>query len=308
MIIKFFLTIIILFLISLMIPSVYSSGEWDRPYVMNVTNNITNNFYFTYDDTNISQRIDIINLSVEGLYNDTLALNLSVDELNQSIYYLNQTFQYYRRIDVLINASEVNKTSGTWYNGQLLDYIIDNMRSLLESFNNSLSQLINISSYLNESFNILNDSVYNISQDLQDVNDSILYPDGIYLFNDSEYFYVNETSLNFTIKNISKILKYSYNLTVNIVNGSGYNSTNINISYEIMQLRVYPQTLSNKYRIQVSEFPSGNIIDRDRKKHTGVWDILKGYPVNSVIEANITDVDIDEDFIVEIIYLNNGVE
>lgn len=165
----------------------------------------------------------------------------------------------------------------------------------------------------------VNDSVWNnflyyynmtqIDNMFNAINSSVKQPVGIYLESNSTSFQVNESALNNTIRIISKIHRYDYNFTFNTTAGNYYNITSIPIQYLITEIKVIPTTLTNKYHFECTEYPSiNNIIDKDRIKHTGIWDIEKNYGINSIVAINISDASINEQFIIQIIYLDNGVE
>ena len=117
---------------------------------------------------------------------------------------------------------------------------------------------------------------------------------------------INETKLNQTINEISKTRQATENLTCSALSGNCTAISN-NIYYQITEIKVIPSTLSNTYNFQVVDYPSLDMIDRDRIQHIGIWDISKNHALNSQVQATITGASIDESFIVQITYLINGV-
>jgi hypothetical protein len=97
-------------------------------------------------------------------------------------------------------------------------------------------------------------------------------------------------------------------MTCTAVGGSCNVTSGINISYQITQIKVIPTTITNKYKSQLTEYPTvANIIDRDLAQHTGIWDIQKSYAINGQVQGSISNALIDELFTIQIIYLYNGV-
>lgn len=93
------------------------------------------------------------------------------------------------------------------------------------------------------------------------------------------------------------------NITVSVVSGNGIGYSTVILDYLIKQIIVTPTTSSNTYRFSAQENSTGGIIDRDRIQHTGVWNILKDFPIiNSRIGLNVTGASMDENFSVTVRY------
>jgi hypothetical protein len=146
---------------------------------------------------------------------------------------------------------------------------------------------------------------YGLNNTVNYINTTIKQPVGIYLQSDATTFQVNSTALNDTIRNISKIQNYAieYNLTT-ISGYASVISTEV-IGFEIKKVSVNSSTT---FRFQLSEYPSGNIIDKDRIPHQNSWIIEKNYPIDSKVNITISNAVVDTVFNVRIDYLNNGVE
>lgn len=226
----------------------------------------------------------------------------AVDVWDRPVYQLNYS------LDNLTNYYTISQID--YFFSQV--YIeLGNINNTIILVNNSVYSLYNFSVYLNDSINNLSYDVDNLYNITQDINDSILSPYGDYfLINSSgKYFIFNETKNNATIKDISKIYEYTHNMTVMAGSGQGYNISSAYIGFEIKEIQVIPSIINNKYRFQLEEYPSGQVIDRERVRHTGVWDIEKNYAINySQVYANLTNVQADDNFSVIIKYLSNGVE
>lgn len=269
-----------------LMPLAYSSNVWDRPQSINntmnvtiyynITQNITNNIYYNLTN-NITITNNITNNITETnnyyyLYNDT-ALWSAIFVMNQSLY---------ANIDYL-NISLMNESAERIFHDGILYDLLNT--KLNQSQTDALYYpLSNPSGYINHT----------------------LLPTGKYLFNDSTYFMVNESALNHTINNISKIYALKTNISCYVTSGLCQNTSSKNISYAITEIRVDSLTASNKFYYELTE--SGNIIDRNRIKHTGSWDIEKNYGINNAVLVNISGATIDELIMTEITYLTNGVE
>jgi hypothetical protein len=116
---------------------------------------------------------------------------------------------------------------------------------------------------------------------------------------------LNETYLNTTINNISKVKKLEYSFIITTSGGSGTYTTP-ELDFMITQIIVTPTTLTNNYRFSLTEI-DGSIIDRDRTPHVGVWNIEKSYVLMNNVTANITNAVIDETFNITIKYIKNGI-
>jgi len=209
----------------------------------------------------------------------------------------------------------VNGTNGI--NGTSFDvsgpYLYDNGSNVI-FFNDSALPYYNITyieqNYYNTTYIEVN--YYNmtyIDELISILNQSIKQPTGPYLSWDNTTFWINETYLNRTINNISKIRKLVYNMSCTTVSGLCSNISSINISYAIIEIKVVPTTLTTNYRFEMTEYPyTTNIIDKNRVAHNGIWDIEKNYAINGQVQANITNANNDELFTISTIYLYNGVE
>jgi hypothetical protein len=174
--------------------------------------------------------------------------------------------------------------------------------------NNSINSLYNIIYDLNITVNELSYNVSVLQNFTQEINDSLLFPFGDYFIIDypNHQFEFNTSKNNLQIKNISKIYEYEYDM--NII-GNGYNISTTYIGFEIKEVIVIPVLNNSVYRFQLAEYPSYDIIDRDRIPHQDIWAIEKNYPINyTQVIANITNADSNNNFTIRIKYLSNGVE
>jgi hypothetical protein len=227
----------------------------------------------------------------------------------------------------------INGTNGTLYgvtinNGTITNLMVANSAyfdtnvtfngSLIPEYNNTYSlgkfdklwkdfyvqDLIaaNISSPdIDALYNITSAIIYNLSL----VNSSIKQPSGPYLANDSTSFWVNESALNTTINNISKVRKMTY--TMNCTGPNCNVISGINISYQITEVKVIP-TSNSPYRFSLTEYPNtALIIDKNLQAHIGTWDISKNYVVDGLVQANIINGNAEQ-YNITITYLQNGVQ
>src|SRR3990167_9900261 len=110
-------------------------------------------------------------------YNATYANNIANNSFNQSL-----TDSLYRFKNTQINASEVNKTTGTFFLGELLDSILDQIKTLLNSLEtnklNVTDQRYNDTAYIsNVNLSLSNriDSVVSNSTFNQSLTDALYY-------------------------------------------------------------------------------------------------------------------------------------
>jgi hypothetical protein len=246
---------------------VLSADVWDRPvYSVN----------YTPQFMNISNELNILQ---QQLYNETIHRIQNDSYLNNSIYYMNQSI--YVDIDLLYNyINSINYS--LYYLTGVVDELIMNMSTLG-------NQIL-----------ILNDSINNLTQLIQQVNLTIKQPSGQYIEYNSTNFWINESKLNSTINNISKNKKNIYSITLN---GTNSIISNITISYLITEIDVF--TNSSSYRLQVTEYPSNSMIERDRIPHNRDWLIEKNYVINSPVNITVQGTGI---FNVQIQYISNGVQ
>jgi len=218
-----------------------------------------------------------------------------------NVIFFNDTYlalAYYNmsEIDILLdgklNITDQRYNDTGYINGLLLNY-----------YNQSQIDYY-LSLKLNES-----DQRYNETQLILDVNSTIKQPSGQYIAYNNTNFWINDTELNKTINNISKVRTLVYNMTCTTVSGTCGVFSTINITYQITEIKVIPTTLATNYRFQMTEYPNTvNIIDKDRTAHNGIWDIEKSYSINGQVQANITNANNDELFTISTIYLYNGIE
>ena len=131
--------------------------------------------------------------------------------------------------------------------------------------------------------------------------------DNIYLYFNGSTITLNQTKLNETIVNISKIISYILTVPIVVSGGVGIVDTSPLLNFQITQIIITPVTNTNKYRFLATETPiTTNIIDRDLITHTGEWNIMKQYSINSAVELTIYNATNDETFNGTIKYIDNG--
>jgi hypothetical protein len=235
------------------------------------------------NDSYLQGQIDNkLNIS-DQRYNDTALIN----QTNYTIWLeldnkLNITDQRYNDT-ALINA--VNTTL--------------NIESL--GFNTTVQ---NYNLFLN-----LSDQRYNDTQLVLDVNSTIKQPLSPYIVNNTSSFWINETYLNTTINNISKVRQIIYNMTCTTISGDCNVTSLTNITYQITRVTVTPNTITDDYNFELTEYPNtANIIDANRQRHKDtIWDIEKAYTINGQVNAKIINSQLNELFTISITYLTNGV-
>ena len=125
-----------------------------------------------------------------------------------------------------------------------------------------------------------------------------------YLYNDSTYIYFNSTLLNKTIQNLAQVKAYNYTTAI-IGDGT---ATTLDLSgFIITRLTVTPTSNLSTYRFLATLTNSGDIVDQDRQKHTGVWSIRKNQAVyNDSLTYSITQSNpAGETYTIKAEYVNN---
>jgi hypothetical protein len=291
-----------------------------------------------YNDTllilNLTDELWIAKLNIsDQRYNDTLLIINLTDELwiaklnitdqrfneTQFIYdLLNMTLQdYYNKTEsdaryrlstVQINASEVNKTTGTWFVGQLLDSILDALQNAINSLSGNVTttneRIDNLTIDINTTNTNVNIVNTTLNTKIDTVNSTIKIADWIWIYNDSTYLHFNESKLNSTVYQLTGI--FEENVTISISGGTG---TGITVQCcsgynEILQLGVFPTTITNSYKFSANTTLGGEAVDSDRATHNGNWIIAHSGSVviGDTISYKITNAAIDEQFIVWVRY------
>jgi hypothetical protein len=188
------------------------------------------------------------------------------NQINVYVNNISQLFQFYYNLDSKVDALNISLTSK-----------INAIDSRVDSLNTSLTQ------------------------QLSAINSTIKQPTGKYLTIFGDTFFVNETALNETIINISKIRKNLYTTTINVTSGVGSVITP-HIEVKITKLTVAG---TGTFKFEATEYPTNTIIiDRDRQAHHDSWIIEKNYAINNQVNATITGQDGTYDFTID--YINNA--
>lgn len=130
---------------------------------------------------------------------------------------------------------------------------------------------------------------------------------GPYLYSITNTIYFNDTVLNNTITSLSQVKAYNYTTIITTSGGSGSAITpNLN-GFLITRLTVTPSSNSSQYRFLAVLSGSGDIVDQDRQKHTGIWSIRKNQAVyNDTLNYTITQSNPSvETYNVKVEYINN---
>lgn len=269
------------------------------PWVLKAGDNMTGNLNMTNNNITDVDYLYVHNISGRSPIH-ILSDVISVNDITASTFYGNFSGENGTIFGVSIN------------NGTIVNLRVTN-RAL---FNTSLIPELNYTWSLGEPDRIWrNIYVGNLfANNITSPNINQYYADQVWIYrtpygNTTDYiFYFNETKLNKTIINISKIISFSLLTQVNVTGGKGTAITPV-IGYMITQIIVTPTTPTNTYKFAAFEYPlTTNIIDRDLATHKGTWNIIKSYSLNSAVQLNITNSNNDEIFNVTIKYLNNAVE
>lgn len=280
---------------------VLSTDQWDRPLVIfNVTPFVIN---FTNNLNYLEQKID--NETIQRISNDTYIQS----QINESKINITQLFNittiYGINISQLFNiTSNLNNDINNIENDIIDIYIdIDTLYNITDIHTQNISYLIGLVDNLTILTQTINQSITNLNNSINQINQSIKQPYGEYLSWNSSNFWINETSLNTTINNISKNRQNLYISTINVSSGSGFIQTT-NIEYLLTKITING---FNNFRSECIESTSGSIIDKDRQVHHYIWDIEKNYAINDKINCSITSAT-DGIYNITITYVTNGLQ
>lgn len=127
-----------------------------------------------------------------------------------------------------------------------------------------------------------------------------------WLYNDTNFIYFNESKFNDSVKSLAEVKSYEESIIVTTSGGVGGGISSSLIDFEITRVTVVPATAGTQYRFEASELGSGEIIDKDRIKHTDTWDIAKNHAIeNEYVVVNITQANPDDVFNVTLTFLDN---
>jgi hypothetical protein len=207
----------------------------------------------------------------------------------------------------LFNTSLIPEINYTWSLGEPAriwkDFYVGNLyaTNISSPILNQYYLASNPAGYVNSS----GLQAYNDTALIQAVNLTIKQPSGQYLAYNTTNFWVNESALNTTINNISKVRKMTY--TMNCTGPNCNVISAINISYQITEVKVVP-TSNSPYKFSLTEYPNtALIIDKNLQAHVGTWDISKNYVIDGQVQANIINGNAEQ-YNITIVYLQNGVQ
>jgi len=127
-----------------------------------------------------------------------------------------------------------------------------------------------------------------------------------WLYNDSTYIYFNESYFNQTIQEQAEVKTYEEYINVTSSGGIAYGKSSSTLDFQITRITVTPSILTTQYRFEAVKDSNGEIIDKNRIKHTGVWDIEKAIAIdNDYVNITITQANPDDTFSVKITYIDN---
>jgi hypothetical protein len=112
--------------------------------------------------------------------------------------------------------------------------------------------------------------------------------------------------MNATIRSLAEVKEYEETLTCTTAGGSCGNISSVAIDFLITQLTITPSSNSTRYKFQAIRGSNGDVIDKDRISHLGVWDIYKNYAIfNDTVVMNITNAVPNDSFTIRIKYIDN---
>lgn len=137
-------------------------------------------------------------------------------------------------------------------------------------------------------------------------NDTQLYTSAPELYVEGKELYFNQTYNNLTIGSISEVKEYEDTFSISVSGGEGTALSSLAIDFSITRVTISPPNNSTAYRFQAVEQTGGEVIDKDRIPHRGVWDIRKSHALdNDYVNATITNAVTDGTYNVKITYLDN---
>jgi hypothetical protein len=221
---------------------------------------------------------------------------------------LDQTDQRYNETALIVS---VNNT---------LYISIGNLGLEIQNVNASLQQEIlermGADNSLNMSITYL-DTVLSDETQARIQNDSYLMSliptvqgDGVYTYNTSVgnmvTIHFNDTKLNQTIEQLTGIFEENVTISVSGGVGSGQTTSCCSGSTEILEIAVYPTTITNNYKFYSNTSVTGEVIDQDRATHVGNWVISHAGVVvyDENLNVYIRNALIDEPFRVRIRWRN----
>jgi len=129
------------------------------------------------------------------------------------------------------------------------------------------------------------------------------------LINGTTYiFEFNGTHLdefvNSSIEEQTGIFEENVTITVTGGVGTGVTTNCCSGSVEVLNIKVSPATLTTQYKFSANTTSTGQVIDTDRKIHTGDWEIAHrgSIVINENINYYITNANIDENFTIRVRY------
>ena len=127
-----------------------------------------------------------------------------------------------------------------------------------------------------------------------------------WLYNDSNTIYFNETHYNVSTQDLAEVRTYVEYINFTSSGGSYSAKSSSLIDFQITRITVTPNSLATQYRFEAVKDSNGEIIDKDRVKHTGVWDIEKAVAIdNDYVNISLTQINPDDTFSVKITYIDN---
>lgn len=129
---------------------------------------------------------------------------------------------------------------------------------------------------------------------------------GPYLSDNGTHGFFDEAYLNSTIQNLAEVKQYEEYINFTSSGGVFSGQSSMALDFLITRITVTPSSLTTQYRFEAVKDSNGDIIDKDRKKHKGVWDIEKSIAIdNDFVNISLTQINPDDTFSVKITYIDN---
>jgi hypothetical protein len=293
------------------------------------TNTQLSNYYNTteIDDNFISfDNESDLNVNSSDYWDNLNSINATVLENNAGLLNIVMSFFYtlfYTKEEV--NNSFISNTGYNFLNGTLnvTNIYADNL------------DVLNLTARQINAINITADTIDAVNMTVQDLSAATIFarnftvngtPEGFclsdgtgcenitpningiapWIITNGGNISFNETYLNSTISDISEVQQTYTSTIVTSTGGTGSGVSN-SLSFVIKEIQVVPTNPTDQYRFEAIETTNGNIVDKNRKLHTGTWRIEKDYIIDDSLNFSITSANPDSNYNITIKTLSQNI-
>jgi hypothetical protein len=155
----------------------------------------------------------------------------------------------------------------------------------------------------NDLYTNINNLNVSLQNQINAISKTNVQGDGIYTYNTTSgnvtTIHFNETKMNSTITSITGIFEENVTFSVSGGVGTGTTTRCCSANSEILEVAVFPTTITNKYKFSSNSTISSVVVDTDRTKHTGNWIVQHNgvvVPSGENVQYYVTNADTDETF------------